>query len=275
MKVLITGKEGQLGRELCKLLPESLCYGHKASDFTKSLDITSPEKISQEIAQHAPDVIINASAMTNVDHCEIDRNKAMGINGTSLKHITAAARKTGAYLVHISTDYVFDGSEGNYGELSPPNPINYYGLSKLIGDIYSDSYEKSLIVRTSGVFGHSNNFPRFAYEKLRRNETLHVLDGYYSPIHACFLAKAIVELLQLKPTGILNVAGEKTSRLNLANKIADMYGLDSGLIQLMDKPIEFKAKRPHDSSLNIDLAKSMIAYDFFSLDKNLDLLGSL
>ncbi len=272
MTVLILGGGGQLGRELHNAIPGSVPLGHSNIDGIDLL--ASAEKIIETIESYFPDVIINASAMTNVDRCETEQNTALMINGVSLKHITEAARSANAYLVHVSTDYVFDGKEGNYKEDSPPNPVNYYGLSKLIGDIYANSYGKSIVVRTSGVFGHLPNFPRFAYDTLKAGKELKVMEGYYSPIHARQLAESISEILDTKPVGFLNIAGERTSRFELAQKLCQLYGLDSNLVQKFSQDLKFVAKRPFDSSLNIDKAKENISADFYNIEKGLKLLAN-
>lgn len=274
MTVIILGAAGQLGRDLCEIIPETICLSHTSSGVQKTVDVTSTDDIQAAMRLYTPKVIINASALTDVDRCETERKLALEINGKALKYITRAAREIDAYLVHISTDYVFDGNKGYYDEDSVPNPINYYGLSKLVGDVYANSYENSLIVRTSGVFGHSANFPRYAFNSLSRGKVLNVIEGYYSPIHAHYLAGTINELLRLRPSGILNVAGDRTSRLNLAKKICEIFDFNPGLIKSSAESLKFKAVRPFDSSLNIEKAKSMISFDFHSLEKNLRLLES-
>lgn len=270
MTVIILGSEGQLGRELKKIVPNSIALNHSDAGIDLS---SSGEAIAERILSYNPDVIINASAMTNVDKCETDKKLALKINGLSLKYIARAAHSAGAYLIHISTDYVFDGEEGNYKEDSPPNPINYYGLSKLIGEVYANSYHKSLIIRTSGVFGHSSNFPKFAFDTLRSGKKLSVLDGYYSPIHALHLASSIYEILNVQPIGVLNIAGERISRFMLASKLCEIFGFNQELIHKSPQGLNIKAKRPFDSSLNIEKAEELINYHFHDIESGLKLLA--
>lgn len=270
MKTLILGSEGQLGRELLRIFPGAVQAGH-SGEF--GIDITNEQKISEFIEVHTPDLIINASAMTNVDKCEDDKNLALQTNGYAVKNIVKNAKMFGSYFVQISTDYVFDGKVGKYKEDSVPNPVNFYGLSKLIGDTFAQCYSGSLIVRTSGVFGHANNFPRFAYNTLRGGKTLNVIDGHYSPIHARSLAKSIGELVKLRTIGIINVSGERISRRELALKLCEMYRFDTSLIEVDVGKLAFKAKRPSDSSLDISMAKKIIPFDFYSSELNLKLLS--
>ena len=204
-------------------------------------------------------------AMTDVDKCEENKKEAYSINGESIKHIIRTLKITESYFINISTDYVFSGSKGNYIETDISEPVNYYGLSKLIGDIYSLSYDNSLIIRTSGVF-LKKGFPIFVYNKLKNNEKIYAIPGFYSPISASYLALAIKQMLPMNKTGILNIAGEKASRLNIANRIAEIYNLNKNI---EEKSIEMKARRPYDSSLDINKAKKLIDFNFYDLDENL------
>ena len=150
-EIIIFGAGGQLGRELSYLFPEAQKIFHKDPSGI-IYDIGNETFVKKIIESNKPDIIINAAALANVDLCEKDNALAYHTNGESVKALTKYSRANNSLLVHVSTDYVFDGKTGNYHESSIPNPINYYGTSKLIGDIYASSYENSIIVRTSGVF---------------------------------------------------------------------------------------------------------------------------
>ncbi|MEM4067734.1 MAG: NAD(P)-dependent oxidoreductase [Candidatus Micrarchaeaceae archaeon] len=273
MKILILGSEGQLGRELLKLYPESYGTSHNPSK-SNYLPIEQKGAVVNLIERKKPRVVINSAAITNVDRCEKEKNYAYSVNGLSVKYILKACQNIDAKLVHISTDYIFDGNEGNYAEDAHPNPINYYGLSKLIGETYANSCEGNLVIRTSGVFGYSNNFPLFAYRKLKNREVVNAIKGFYSPIHAKNLALAIKELIDKGEEGIVNVAGERVSRTQIAVTIAEYFGLDKSLVKESDQVPLLQAKRPFDSSLNIDKAKNLIDFDFYSLKTNLDAFQS-
>lgn len=267
MKTIIFGSNGQLGKEILKVFPGTIGFSHN------QVNVTKIDEIYKAIDTETPSIIINATAYTNVDRCEEEKQTAFNINGTAVKNLVQVSRRYGSYFIHVSTDYVFDGADGDYNEESVPNPINYYGLSKLVGDIYADGYDNSLIVRTSGVFGHSNNFPMFAFNSLKEGKKISVLDGYYSPIHARTLSLAIKTITEKHHTGIINVAGERNSRLNLSQEIAKLFDFDEKLISLANDTSNFKAKRPFDSSLNINKAKQLIPWDFYSLNKNLAMLS--
>ena len=267
-RILILGAGGQLGRELIGIYPDAIGFYHGDSKGS-GIDLSDFVSISKKIELIHPDVIINAAALANVDRCEKEKEYALAVNGYAVKAMVSSARKLGIPFIHVSTDYVFDGSESLYTENSTPNPINYYGLSKFAGDIYADSYDKSLIIRTSGVFGYSSNFPKFVYNTLSEGNPVKAIPGFYSPIHARNLAIAIRKLIDLNQRGIINVAGERISRFDLATRIAKTFGFSESLITESSEVKSMIAKRPYDSSLDITKAKSLLHEDLFSAESNL------
>ena len=126
MKVLVIGKDGQLGSELVKIVPNSIGTSRK-NNSENFLDLKNLTAIEDFILKEMPDVVINAAALTDVDACEISKNDALIINANAVKSISRACSVAGSYFIHVSTDYVFDGESGNYSEEDAPNPINYYG----------------------------------------------------------------------------------------------------------------------------------------------------
>lgn len=272
-KALIFGAGGQVGSELVKLIPDSLPIFHDSSESGIRMDTTDAVKVEDLILKTRPDVIINAAAFTNVDVCETNKENALRINAESVKHMVRAASVTNSFFVHISTDYVFDGKKGMYNEKSVPNPINYYGLSKLLGDWAALSYDNSLVVRTSGVFGYKQNYPRFVVSQLESGKEINAVRSYYSPVHAKLLAESIIELIILRRTGIINVAGPRISRYQLALEIAKRIGVTTDkLTELDNSDMKWTANRPFDSSLDCSLAKRLLSGTFYDLDSNLDLL---
>jgi dTDP-4-dehydrorhamnose reductase len=213
-----------------------------------------------------PEIVINAAAMTDVDKCEIEKENAYRVNSEAVKYMVQACRILESYFVQISTDYVFDGKKGMYKEDDVPNPINYYGLTKLLGDIYALSYEESLVVRTSGIF-RNKGFPVYAYKTLKNGGTVFAFKGFYSPISARKLAMAINEVLDYMTTGILNIAGERISRYELALRIKEEFNLSGNIVEV-DEIKEWVAKRPFDSSLDISKAKKILSTEFYKLDLN-------
>ncbi|MUM65922.1 sugar nucleotide-binding protein [Acidianus infernus] len=268
MRVLLIGASGQLGIELNKLLSKKYqvikVYNSSEIPDSHKMDITDFFRLEDFIIKTRPDVIINTAAMTDVDKCEVEREKAYKINAEAVKHMVRASRVVEAYFIHVSTDYVFDGTKGNYKEEDLPNPINYYGLTKLLGETFALSYDDSLVIRTSGVFRHKG-FPVYVYKTLKEGKTVFAYKGYYSPISARKLASAIEELLALRKTGLLNVAGERISRYELALKIKEKFNL-SGEVKEVDEVKGWTARRPFDSSLDSSNAKKILSVDFYSLD---------
>jgi len=270
MKILIFGASGQLGLELSKALQGDLIKVYNSNEIEDGykLDLTNFSMVEDFILNKKPDIIINTVAITDVDKCETEKDIAYKVNAEAVKHIVRAARVIETYFIQISTDYVFDGQKGLYKEEDLPNPINYYGLTKLLGDTYALSYDNSLVIRTSGIF-RNKGFPIYVYKTLKENKEVNAFKGYYSPISARKLAEAINEIIQYRKTGIINIAGERVSRYELALKIKEKFNLD-GIIKEVDNVKSWTAKRPFDSSLDISKAKKLLSVDFYSLDENLN-----
>jgi dTDP-4-dehydrorhamnose reductase len=270
-KILLLGAGGQVGQEIAKLLPEAVKVYH-AHGSGRHIDFLEDSSLTVLLDDVSPDVVINAVAMTNVDNCETDKERAFRINADAVKEIGMFCIENRTKLIHISTDYIFDGISGHYSESSPPNPINYYGLSKSVGEAYASMVPDSMIVRTSGVYGHASNFPLFVYSRMREHENVDVMNGYYSPIHASHLARGIVDLLKMDYIGIINIAGVRASRMEISTAIKNLFNL-SAEIREVSYIQGMKAKRPYDSSLDIRKAQSILNYDFYSLEANIGRLG--
>ena len=267
--LIIFGGSGQLGKSLSSVSPEAISYSH-SSDNRKA-DITNFERLKEIFQSEKPEIVINASAFTNVDACESEKERAFAVNSLGVMNIASLCREYSSKFIHFSTDYVFRGDKGQYSEDSVPDAINYYGFSKSIGDAYALSAPSSLVIRTSGVYGYGKNFPRFVYDSLNAGKTVNVIEGYYSPITSELLARSVKYLIEhdKKISGILNIAGERISRFDLAKTIATTFNFDSDLIVKTQKLPNMKALRPYDSSLNITKAKRIIDFDFYSIDANI------
>ncbi|MGP6207410.1 SDR family oxidoreductase [Cuniculiplasma sp. SKW3] len=266
MNALILGSEGQLGSELRKLMPEAGVIGRE------NLDISQLNVLKAKLEEVKPDIIFNCAAMTNVDICEREKERAYRVNALAPQQIALYSIESGVRVVHFSTDYVFDGIKGMYGEEDTPNPINYYGLSKLLGDFATKTVKNSLIIRTSGVFGERMNFPRYVYSNLMDGKEVNAIDSFYSPVSAKNLARATLEIVNMGISGLINVAGDRTSRYDLAIKIAEFFGLDSTLVKKTSSLERQTARRPMDSSLDISKARNMLKWDFYSIESNISAL---
>lgn len=209
MKVLITGSNGQLGRELSLQLKEKgiSFVGYDVPEF----DITNKEQIESIIKEENPTIIINCGAMTNVDGCETNRELAMAVNADGPKNIAEIAKDLDITLVQVSTDYVFDGDgikeNGQlraYLESDPVNPKTVYGESKAKGEkAVAEIAPKSFIIRTAWLYGDGNNFVKTMLNLAENNPKLTVVnDQIGSPTSTVDLARAIIDLMQTDAYGI-------------------------------------------------------------------------
>ena len=148
--LIIFGGSGQLGKSLSSLFPEAISYSH-SSDNRKA-DITNFERLKEIFESEKPEIVINASAFTNVDACELEKERAFAVNSLGVMNIASLCREYSSKFIHFSTDYVFRGNKGQYSEDSVPDPINYYGFSKSIGDAYALSLPSSLVILSPAMF---------------------------------------------------------------------------------------------------------------------------
>lgn len=195
-KILLTGITGQVGHELQQILPS---LGEVFGVSRRELDLSQPEQIEKRILEINPDIIVNAAAYTAVDKAESEPEMAMAINADAPKAIAQAANNVGATLVHISTDYVFDGKNHTpYLETDRTAPLGVYGKSKLLGEIGARNCDRHIILRTAWVYG-SRGHGNFVKTMLRlgaeRPELKVVADQIGSPTWSYDIAGAIAQLL--------------------------------------------------------------------------------
>ena len=196
-KVLITGAQGQVGSELIKSAPGSMTPIGLGSN---ELDICQPHQISAAIAQHQPNLIINAAAYTAVDAAQSNSDAAFAVNAQGVQWLAQAAKAVNIPVFHLSTDYVFDGqAQQPYTETDLPNPGNVYGASKLAGEYaLIHTHHKHIIVRTSWVFGSTGqNFVKTILRLATQHAELSVVaDQYGCPTSAHSIAQALWQLAQ-------------------------------------------------------------------------------
>jgi dTDP-4-dehydrorhamnose reductase len=211
MRVLLTGAYGQLGRSLLDRFPADwilLACG------SAELDITHRAAVERIVRRFRPQVIMNAAAYTAVDKAETDRIRAMKINAIGPENLARAAREVGAQLIHVSTDYVFDGSKPTpYIESDTPCPVNFYGLSKWEGEKRVQAMlPRAIIIRTSWVFSeYGNNFVKTMLRLAQTQQTLRVVhDQRGCPTYAGDLAQAMITLARdAHAAGIYHYCGDK------------------------------------------------------------------
>lgn len=274
MKILLTGATGLLGYNLLKPLVEKgyevIAMYHNVIPENSlydiawlKIDLEHQEKIIQAMKEMTPDVIIHTAAYTDVDGCEVNKEKSYRVNYLATKTIAHIASKVRAFVIYVSTDYVFDGEKGMYKENDLPNPINYYGLTKLLGEVAISSIipENSLIVRTSGLYGYSptgkKNFGIISLEKLMKGEEVYAFhDQILSPTYVYALAMELVKIVNEGITGLIHLAGERLSRYEFARTLAKVVGADETLVKPISiSDVKLIAKRPRDSSLDTTKAK--------------------
>lgn len=199
--VLVTGSNGQLGKCLQDISKESMGINwiFKSS---KELDITNEDSITKVFNNNKIDYLVNCAAYTAVDKAESEPEKAFLVNAEGVKLLANACKEYNATLIHISTDFVFDGKQSTpYIETDLPNPINVYGASKLKGEQYvKEILEKYFIIRTSWVYSeHGNNFVKTMLRLANEKDKISVVDDQIgSPTYACDLAKCIIHIIGVK-----------------------------------------------------------------------------
>ena len=279
---MVTGSSGLLGSKLVSLLRrdyEVVGIDMYVSEGQKGLavDITQKERTLEAIVGTTPSVVVHTAAETNVDRCETERDHARRINVDGTANIADACVKVGAKLVYLSTDYVFDGDKGNYAERDEPNPISFYGLTKLEAErIVASTSSDSLIVRTSVLYGwHPTklNFATWVLKGLRERKALRVVkDHINSPTFSDNLAVAIRAAIERNIRGILHVAGsERISRFEFARRLAEKFGLDETLLVPVEmRDLNWVARRPRDSSLDVGKAEKELGIELFGVDRGIE-----
>jgi dTDP-4-dehydrorhamnose reductase len=207
-KVLITGANGQLGKELVELFTEK---GFEVYGFGRDkMDITNQVQVQEIIGAVKPDIVIHSAAHTKVDLAESEPDQAFLINAYGTRNVAVAAEAVGAKLVYVSTDYVFDGTTNKpYNEFSPTSPLGVYGKSKLAGEQFvRDLHSKFFIVRTSWVYGkHGANFVKTMLKLGKERKELSVVaDQRGCPTYTLDLANAILELVDTQKYGVYHVS---------------------------------------------------------------------
>ncbi len=215
------------------------------------VNVRDKNVLKQTIMSAMPHTVINLAAMTNVDKCETERQMAWDLNVTLVENLARIARVLDAKMVQVSTDYVFDGTKGPYTENAVPNPINYYGKSKLAGEnICVAGNTNSLIVRTNIIYGPPKerpDFVRWVLDALDAQTPIRVVDDQIgNPTHVDDLAEVIMRLGLSRRTGLYHAGGADTiSRFDFAVRIAEFFKLDPSVIQrVTTAELAQTAKRP-------------------------------
>ena len=294
MKVLITGSNGLLGQKLIGYYlqnPETEFVAtargenrNLASGYRfRPMDITSREQVLQVIGDENPDVIINTAAMTQVDQCETDREACWELNVTAVENIVAACEANKSFLVHLSTDFVFDGEDGPYREDDQPNPISYYAESKLAAEkVLEESAIGYAIVRTMLVYGIVNGMSRsniilWVKKSLEEGKNIKVVnDQWRMPTLAEDLAKGCALAAEKQHKGIFHISGkDMLTPYDMAVATANFFGLDHSLMEKVDGSIFTQpAKRPPKTGFILDKSRELLGYEPVSFEEGLAKLKS-
>jgi len=263
-KILVTGAQGMLGSELVLALRGTAeVVGVDVGDF----DITDADETRSAISGISPDVVVNCAAYTDVDRAETERDLAFAVNAAGAGNVARGAAAAGARVLHISTDYVFDGTKREpYLEGDEPAPINVYGESKLAGEReVTKEAATHLIVRTSWLYGHAGgNFVETILSLAEREDTLRVVvDQVGAPTYARDLAVVLKELVSSGITGVVNATNsESCSWFGFARAILEAAG-KSGVIVLPVGTATFPrpARRPTNSLLDLRRLASTLGWE--------------
>jgi dTDP-4-dehydrorhamnose reductase len=279
--ILVTGSNGMTGQKIIYALREmrdvkciSTSVGAnrmsaKDGYIYETLDITSREQLENIFSKYKPDAVINTAAMTNVDACEVKKDEARKLNVEAVGYLIDACKKYNTHLIHISTDFVFDGMNGPYKEDDKPNPQSFYAQSKYDGELLIQKSDiKWAILRTIIIYGvvddnQRSNLVLWTKNSLEKKQTIKVIsDQYRAPTLAEDLAGACIQAALRGATGIYHVSGEETkSILDLVNITADFFHLDkSYIIPVTTAELNQPAKRPPATGFVIEKAKRELGY---------------
>tara|TARA_Y100000385_G_scaffold152675_1_gene158422 strand:- start:4164 stop:5060 length:897 start_codon:yes stop_codon:yes gene_type:complete len=289
--ILITGSNGLLGQKLVHLLKEKnnviasskgSCLISNQSDFIyHSLDITDEEAIFETFEKYKPDAVINTAAMTNVDGCEDQKELCDKINVRAVEYLSKACEQYDTHLIHISTDFIFDGENGPYSEDDIANPLSYYGLSKWKSEkVLQDSSCKWAILRTIILYGIAENLQRnnivlWGRKALKEGQTLNIIDDQFrSPTLAEDLAQACRLVVEKQATGIYNASGKDIMSIyEMVERMADFYQCDKSQInRISSSTLNQKAKRPPKTGFLLNKIINQLGYAPHSFEEGLALL---
>jgi len=299
-KILITGSNGLLGQKLVYKLMNHPQYSliatargenrliKKEGYIYASMDITNEQNVIDTYSKFLPDIIINTAAMTNVDACETEKENAWLMNASSVEYQVNTLQKLSdanpnykPHFIHLSTDFIFDGTHGPLDESEKPNPLSYYAETKLAAENYvTKSKLHWAIARTVLVYGIVDNMSRsnivlWVKNNLEQGKVINVVDDQFrTPTLAEDLADGCILIAQKQAKGIYNISGKDyMSILELANRVADYYKLDKALIKpSKSADIKQPAKRPPNTGFIIDKAINDLGYNPHSFEEGIAML---
>lgn len=295
MKVLITGSNGLLGQKLIERYQATegvqlIATARGVDRFPnpvgytyESLDITNRQEVQQIIAKHLPEVVINTAAMTNVDACESDKVGCDLLNITAVEYLVEACNAHQVHLVHLSTDFIFNGTHGPVTEEEKPDPLSYYGHSKLKAEqVVINQCKSWAIARTVLVYGIVSDMSRsnivlWAKGALESGKSINVVsDQFRTPTLAEDLAQGCALIAAKKANGIFNISGKDfMSVFDLVYKVATFWNLDKSLLNIStSEGIKQPAKRPPITGFILDKAVKELGYAPHTFEQGLAVLDA-
>jgi len=296
MRILITGSNGLLGQKLVYQLKsqsniELLVTSKGANRIHEKqgydyldLDITDKESVDKVVAEFQPDCLINCAAMTNVDACELDHEACNRLNIEAVTHLLNACKSIGTHFIHLSTDFIFDGTSGPYSEDDHPDPLSYYASSKLKSEeLVKKSSLPWTIIRTIIIYGvtdgdQRSNLVLWVKSSLENGKSINVItDQFRSPTLAEDLAEACISAAVNKVEGVFHVAGREEdidSIFSLAYQIADYFKLETTLLHpITSSELNQPAIRPPKTGFKIDKARKELNYHPHSFEEGLKIIS--
>jgi len=294
MRILVTGSNGLLGQKLTTLLSDDPMVYLIATARENSvlpilkgefhiLDISNSDQVNEIVSLVRPDVIINTAAMTQVDLCEQERDACWKANVGAVANLISVCQQNDIHLVHISTDFIFDGSHELMDESAPPNPLNYYGKSKLAAEsLILESKISWCILRTVLVYGITGDMGRsnivlWVKKNLEQGKTIRVVnDQWRTPTLAEDLASGCALAAKKKAKGIFNISGKDyLSVYEIALRTANFFNLDTSLMQETDSSkFTQPAPRPLKTGFVIEKARRELGYEPHSFEDGLRIISS-
>ncbi|MEJ1238562.1 NAD(P)-dependent oxidoreductase [Chryseolinea sp. T2] len=293
MKILVTGCNGLLGQKMISLLasvPEVTVIATARTPLAGSwsvpfelMNITDASAVARVVTAHAPDVIVHAAAMTQVDICEQNKEECYRVNVSGVENMIEASRTCNAHLVHVSTDFIFDGKRDRLAEGDQPGPVNYYGQCKWQAEqlVVASNISWS-IVRTVLVYGiipgvQRSNIVTWVKQSLEQGKQIRVVnDQWRTPTLAEDLAYGCYLVAKKRANGIYHISGKDfVSIYEIAMQTAAFFGLDDSLITPVESAaLPQPAKRPLRTGFDISKATSELGYHPHSLAEGISVLAS-
>ncbi|MFA5291490.1 MAG: dTDP-4-dehydrorhamnose reductase [Phycisphaerae bacterium] len=256
-KIVLLGAKGMLGSEIC-----NLCAGDNITALDlPNFDITDKKQLAGAVEN--ANIVINCAAFTDVEKTESQYDLAFKVNAEAVGNLAQIANKKNIYVIHISTDFVFNGKkETPYIETDMPNPINAYGKSKLEGEtLLAKNHNNFAIIRVQWTYGkNGNNFISKLVSLSKQRDSLKVVDDQFgSPTWTCEAAKVIHEFIAKKPQGIFHYAATGfTSRCEMAKFVFEKLNLDTEVVPCKTSEFKTAAARPANSRFHCDKIQSLL-----------------